>query len=183
MPIQSTDILWKYSIKNPTSGGNSSSQLDQNESLGGFIATTTWPGSALADLFDDISGNENAALTVDYRCVFIHNNHSTLILQNPVIFISNQNTSPGHALPAIGIDTNAASPIGQATAQAVSITNETTAPAGVTFSTPTSQPSGLAIGNLFAGFCRAIWIRRTAVNGDPVNNDGFTLKVIGESLA
>lgn len=183
MPIQSTDILWKYSIKTPISGGNSSPQPDPNQSLGGFISTTTWPGGVLDDLFDDITGAENSALTTDYRCVFIHNNHASLTLFSAVLFISNQNLTVGHAVPAIGIDPTPESIISSLSSQAVSVASETIAPAGVSFSAPMTQNDALVLGDIPAGHCRAAWVRRTAVNGPPVTNDGFTLKVIGETAA
>ena len=53
----------------------------------------------------------------------------------------------------------------------MTVANETTAPAGVSFSAPTTKASGLAMGaNLAAQNVKAYWVRRTATNSAAVNN-------------
>jgi hypothetical protein len=84
---------------------------------------------------------------------------------------------------AIGLDTTAASSAGSAVAQALTIANETTAPVGVTFSTPTTKVAGLTIGDLGPGQCRAYWIKRTANNTGAVNADGFSFSLEGDTSA
>jgi hypothetical protein len=148
-------------------------------SLGDQISTTAWAGGTVNDLFDNISGAENAASTVDYRCIFIHNSNTLNTLENPAVWISAE--TAGGASIAIGVDTTAASAIGAATAQAVTIANETTAPAGITFSSPTTFATGVALSNIAAGSCRAIWIRRTAANTAALSADGVTLSVQGDT--
>jgi hypothetical protein len=180
MAIVAGDILWKLSLKTG-SAGNSGAQPDPNASLGKYISTTAWAGGVLHDLFDRVSGDENAASEAEYRCVFIHNNHATLTWQGPVVWISAE--TAGGAAIAIGIDTTAASAIGASPAQALSVVDENTAPAGVTFSSPTTKGTGLALSDIPAGQCRAIWIRRTAANNAAINNDGGTLQVEGDTAA
>ena len=87
MPIASSDILLKLSI---TSGaaGNAAAQPDPNASLGKYISTTQLSGTALNNLFDDVSGAESAAGDIEYRCVFVHNNHGSLNYQNAVVYLS-----------------------------------------------------------------------------------------------
>lgn len=180
MAITSSDILFKYSIKTGTAG-NQNAQTNQNASLGKYISTTLWPGSTLHDLFDVISGLENTNSAIDYRCIFIHNNHGTLTYQGVVVWISADVT--GGATIQIGVDTTVASGISSSSAQALQVTNETTAPVGVTFSAPTTEGAGLLIGDLMPGQCRAIWIKRIAANTPALNNDGVTLSFGGDSAA
>jgi hypothetical protein len=179
MPIIATDLLWKLSTKSGSAGNSLTSTAAA--SLGKYISTTAWAGGVKNDLFDDVSGAENAASTVDYRCVFIHNAHASITWQSGVVWLTSE--VPGGVTYAIGIDPAAASAIGSAGAQAAEIANETTAPAGVSFSAPTTSGTGLSIGNLAPGQCRAIWIRRTAANTSAVNNDGVTLQITGETGA
>ncbi len=180
MSIASSDLKYKLSITSG-SAGNSATQPDPNASLGKYISTTEITDATLNNLFDDISGDENAASTVDYRCLFIHNSHGSLTLTSPKVWISAE-VSGGAAI-AIGIDTTAQSLIGSASAQALTVANETTAPVGVSFSSPTSKAAGLSLGDLPAGRCRAVWVRRTSSNTSPVDADGATLSVSGDTSA
>lgn len=180
MAITSSDIKLKLSIKTG-SAGNSSAQSDVNQSLGKYISTTEITTATLNNLFDDVSGDENAASDVEYRCIFIHNSHASLTWQSPVVWVASQ--VAGGTSVAIGIDTTAASVIGSSSAQALQVTDESTAPVGVSFSTPTSKGTGLSLGNLAAGYCRAVWVRRTAANNSAVDSDGFTIQVEGDTSA
>lgn len=177
--IQSSEILFKYSVS--AAAGNTTAGTAAG-SLGDQISTTTIPDATLNALFDDISGAENAASTVDYRCIFVHNSNAANALQNAVVWLSAE--TAGGANIAIAIDNIAASAIGAATAQAAVIASETTAPSGVgAFSSPTSFGSGLSLGSIPAGSCRAVWVRRTATNSAALNNDGVTISVQGDTAA
>lgn len=132
-------------------------------------------------MFDDITGDENANLQVDYRCIFIHNNNGSLTLLSPVIWIPSQ--VAGGANVAIGVDPTAASAIGSSSPQAITIATTTTTPAGVTFSAPSSFATGLPLGDIPAGQCKAFWFQRTATNSPALNNDGVTIQVQGDTLA
>lgn len=176
--IVAGDILFKYST---TAGSNGNAGAGTAAgSLGKYISQTAWAGGAANDLFDDISGAENAASTVDYRCIFVHNNNGANILQNAVIWMSAE--TAGGANIAIATDNIAASAIGAAPAQAAQIASETTAPSGVSaFSSPTTQGAGLALGNIGVGQCKAFWVRRTATNSSALSNDGVTIAVAGDT--
>uniref|UniRef100_A0A6M3L9I6 Uncharacterized protein n=1 Tax=viral metagenome TaxID=1070528 RepID=A0A6M3L9I6_9ZZZZ len=180
MAIVAGDILFKLSIKTG-SAGNSLAQSDVNASLGKYISTTQITDATLNNLFDDVSGDENAASDVEYRCIFVHNAHATLTWQNVVAWLSAE--VGGGANAAIAIDDIAASPIGQATAQADEVANENTAPTGEAFSSPTTKATGLALGNIAAGYCRAIWVKRSAANSAALNNDGVTVRCEGDTAA
>lgn len=180
MAIASGDILWKLATTSG-SAGDSTAQGNANNSLGKYMSTTAWAGGVLHDLFDAISGAENAASEAEYRCVFIHNNHATLTYQAPFVWISAE--TAGGAAIAIGVDTTAESAKGSASAQALTIANEDTAPAGVTFTSPTTKGAGIALSDIPAGHCRAIWVRRTASNSAAQNADGATLQIEGDTAA
>lgn len=179
MPIVSGDIKFRLSVT--TGPGNSTAQGDPNASLGEFMSTTDLVDATVGNLFDNVSGDENAASDVEYRCLFIYNSHGTLTWQSPVVWISAEVGSGANA--AIGIDTTAASANNSASAQAIEVANESTAPGGVSFSSPTTKGTGLALGDLDAGECRAIWIRRTATNSAAVDSDGVTITAEGDTAA
>ncbi|HEY9265996.1 MAG TPA: hypothetical protein VIQ11_15470 [Mycobacterium sp.] len=174
--IVPSEHLWKFSVA--AAAGNTTAGTAAT-SLGDQISTTQWAGGVANDLFDDITGAENAASTVDYRCLFIHNSNASNPLENAVVYLSAE--TGGGAAIAVGADPTAASAIGSASAQAVTIANETTAPAGVTFSSPTNAATGVALGTIPAGQCKAFWVRRTAANTAALSNDGVTLAITGDT--
>lgn len=178
MPVQSSDVLYKLSVTTG-SAGNTTAQGNVNSSLGKYISTTQLTDNVLNNLFEDISGDENAASTVDYRCVFIHNAHASLSLTSTFLWISSE-VALGASI-AIGLDPAGATAVGSAPVQATTIANELAIPAGVSFSSPTSKGVGLNIGTLAAGQCIAFWIRRTAINNAALNNDGATFSVEGDT--
>ena len=180
MPIVTGDILYKYSVA--AAAGNTTAGTAAG-SLGDQISTTQIADATLNALFDDVTGDENAASEAEYRCIFVHNAHASLTLQSAVVWLSAE--VAGGASIAIAIDDIAASAIGSGSAQADTVADENTAPGtGVgAFSSPTTKGAGLALGNLGPGQCRAVWVRRTAANSAALNNDGVTLRVEGDTAA
>lgn len=178
MAIQTSDILAKLAT---TSGaaGNSTAQAAPNASLGKYMSSTQIVDATTNNLFDDISGDENAASTVDYRCFFFHNNHAGITLKSAKVWIFSEVS--GGASVAIGLDASGVKAANSATAQATTIANETTAPLNVTFSTPTTKASGLSVGDIPASSCIGIWVRRTAANSSAKNNDGATIRIEGDT--
>src|SRR3990167_7581287 len=177
MAITATDILFKLSIKTGTAG-NQNAQTDVNESLGKYISTTQITDATLNNYFDDVSGQENADSDVEYRCIFIHNAHATLTWQSVVVWLSAE--VGGGTSIALAVDGVAASLIGSASAQADEVADESTAPTGESFSAPTTKGTGLSVGDIAAGYCRAIWVRRTAADTGTVTDDGATISAEGD---
>lgn len=162
MPIVSTDIQYRLS------GG--AANADPLASLGGAKSSV----SAGTNLFDDVPSAEAAAGRVEYRCVYIHNNHGTESYLAPIaLWIAANTPSPGTVID-IGIGTAALN----ATEQTVA--NETTAPSGVTFTSPSSFATGLSIPTIPAGQHRSVWIRRTVSAGAAAFADSATLSVQGD---
>ncbi len=179
VPIATTDIKFKYATSAGAAGNSNAGAA--NTSLGKYISTTEVPTATLNALFDDISGAENAALDVEYRCVFIHNSHGSLTLTAPILWVEAQFADG--ASVAIGLDTTAPTVIASAPVQALTVATEQDAPAGVVFSTPITKGTGLALASIPAGQCAAFWVKRTAANSDAMNGDGFTFRVEGDTGA
>jgi hypothetical protein len=181
MPIVDTDIVFRLSIPG-AAAGDADAQPDPNDSLGEFMSTTALDlGTPLNNLFDDVSGAENAASDVEYRCIFVLNDHASLTLQSAKVWL--QSEVAGGASIAIGLDPAGNVARNSGTDQAATVATEQDAPAGVSFSSPASEGAALSIGDLDADDVRAIWIRRTAANTAALNNDGVTLRVKGDTAA
>lgn len=174
--IIASELEWRFSVVSGAIGNSVAGSAAG--SLGGKLSTTAWANNAT--LFDDISGTENANSTVDYRGVFLANLNTANAYQNAVHYISAE--VAGGASVAIGTDGTAASAFNVAagTNQMVVIANETTAPAGVTFSAPTTAAAGVSLGSIPATNCKGMWVRRTAANTS-AQADGFTWAVSGDT--
>lgn len=177
MPIVATDLETRLSVKTGSAGDSTAGTA--LGSLGKYMSTTVPTTASLNNLFDDISGSENLASDVEYRCIFLLNDHQTLTLQSAVVWISQEYT--GGAAVAIGLDPAGVVDRDSASAQAAEIADESTAPAGVSFSSPNDKGSGLAIGDIPPNDCIAIWVRRTATNSAALALDGGTLKYEGDT--
>jgi hypothetical protein len=178
MAITATDILYKFSVSaaaGDTTAGTAAT------SLGDQVSTTQITDATLHNLFDIVTGPENAASEAEYRCIFVHNNHATLTWENVVVWLSAE--VGGGAVAAISVDTTGITAKGSGSAQAKTIANEDTAPTSQTFTSPTTKGTGIAIGNIPAGSVQGIWVRRTTANTGAVNNDGVTIRCEGDTAA
>lgn len=179
MAITSTDIAVNLSVKTG-SAGNTAAGTAAN-SLGKYVSTTVMPAGANG-LFDNISGDENAASATDYRCVFVVNNHASLTLLGAKIWIAGE--IAGGANIAIATDNIGPVAKGSTAAQAAEIANETTAPSGVSaFTAPTTKAAGLTLGDLGPGQVKAVWVKRSATNSAALNADGVTFSISGDTAA
>lgn len=172
MPILSSEIEFRLS------GG--ASNTDPNASLGGAMSTvgggliTT---AVLNNLWDDVSGDESAAGDTEYRCIYVRNANASLTLSSAVLWIQSVSTSPDttFALALAGEGKGGT---------AETVANESTAPTGETFTSPTSKGAGLSLGNLANGEFYPVWIRRVVGSGaSAFNNDSVTLRVEGDTPA
>lgn len=176
--ITAAEIVFRYTTTSGSAGDSTAGTAAG--SLGKYASSTAWAGGSLNDLFDDISGAENAASTVDYRGIAILNNNASNTLENAVVYISAE--TAGGASVAVAVDSTAASAKGSASAQMLQIANETTAPAGpLSFSSPTTIGTGLSLGNIAVANVKGIWIRRTAANSVALSSDGVTIAVTGDT--
>ena len=178
MAITATDILFKFSVA--AAAGNTTAGTAAG-SLGDQISTTAITDASLHNLFDQISGDENAASDVEYRGFFVHNNHGSLTWENVVVWLSAE--VGGGANAAISVDTTGITAVGSASPQMKTIADESTAPATQSFSSPTTKGTALPIGNIPAGSVAGIWVRRSATASGAVNNDGVTIRCEGDTAA
>ena len=163
MPIVSSDIKYRLS------GG--AANTDPTLSLGGIISTT----DAAASIFDNVSSAEALAGDTEYRCIYIKNNHGTLTLLAPKVWLQ-ANTPSGDTAAEISLGTSAVSGTEQ------TIADENTSPTGTTFVSAANEGAGLSLGDLAPGATKAIWIKRTVTAGAAAASDGFTVRVKGDTL-
>lgn len=188
--IVPSDILFYLSAPSASAGFTTAGTA--GSSWGGYISTTQLNSSVTLDnLFTDITGAENAADQIDYACLFILNNTASgNSMLNTVAWLPLANFVSGGANVALGADPTGITVKTVSSLQAVKITSNTVAPSGVsTYVTPQSSaptsPSytgGLQIGTVAPGSCFAVWIKRTATNSAPVNNDGLGVQVIFDTM-
>jgi hypothetical protein len=155
MPITTPDFVTRLS------GG--ASNAVGNAALGGVKSSEAMP-SSIDGLFDTTGAAEAVAGRVEYRCVYLHNANGADVMTDARVFIQANTPLAGTTLD-IGVGTSAVN----ATEQ--TIANETTAPAGVSFSAPGDAASGIVLGNIPAGQHRAIWLRRTVTAGSGSSAD------------
>ena len=169
--IVASDIVYRFTTTSGSAGDSTAGAAAT--SLGKYASTSAWSGGTLHDLFDAISGAENAASQVDYRGLAVLNNNAANTAFSCSAYLSAE--TAGGASIAIGADTTAASAKGSASAQMLQIASDTTAPSGVSFSSPTTDGSGISMGDIAVANVKGIWIRRTAANTSALSADGFTL--------
>lgn len=162
MPIVASDIKYRLS-------GGASNTLP-TASLGGAKSST----EAGANIFDTVSGAEGAAGDVEYRCVYVHNNHGSLALQGAQVWIQ-ANTPSADSEIEIGLGTSGINGTEQ------TVADEQTAPTGVTFDLAEDAANALSIGDIPAGQHKAVWIKRTITAAAAAASDGFTLRSRGDT--
>jgi hypothetical protein len=163
-PIAATDIHFRLS------GG--AANASQNASLGGAKSTTT---DASASLFDDVTGAESASGDTEYRGVYVSNEHGTLAYLAPRVWISPDT-------PSADTDADIALAVEAVNVAMATITDENTAPAGVTFAnTAISYATGLAIPDVPAGQYKGVWLKRVVNAGAAAFADSFTVNVQGDT--
>lgn len=164
MPIIEADLEFRLS-----GGANNE---DPDAALGGAMSTKAAgviDNEAMDNVFDDVTGDESKAGDVEYRGVYIKNDHATLTLQGAKLWITQDADSAD--------DTTAIALADEAVNSAMeSIANEATAPSGPTFSAPTTKEAALTIGDIPAGQFKGIWIRRT-ISAAAAADDAVTFKI------
>ncbi len=169
MPITSSDIQQRLS------GGGANT--DPNAALGGAKSSTQITDNTLHNLFDKVTGDESAAGDTEYRCFYLHNAHATLTWEAVKVWIGTQTPSADTSVE-IGLGTSAVNGTEQ------TVANESSAPSGVTFSSPSNKAGGLSIGDIPAGQHKAIWVKRiVSAAAAAVNSDSFVINFEGDTAA
>ena len=171
MSVVASDMLMKFSVSaaaGDTTAGTAAT------SLGDQVSTTQVTDNVSQNLFDNVTGAEASAGDTEYRCVFVHNNHATDTATNVIVSVQSEVALGGTA--TLAVDNIGATAKGSASAQALTVANENTAPSGGagvgTFGATAT------IGTLTAGQVAGIWVKRVVgASTAALTNDGFTFRI------
>lgn len=173
MSVAGTDMNLKYSVA--AAAGNTTAGV-QATSLGDQVSTTQLATSGLNVQFDDVSSAEASAGDTEYRCFFVCNDHATDSALNVTISVQTQATKSTWTVAADNIGVTAK---GSASAQALTIANENTAPSGG--AGVGAFGSSASLGTIPAGSVAAFWVRRvTAASTTALTADTATLRIGGD---
>ena len=159
------------SLKAYLSGGSSND--DPLLSLGGDPSSTTVP----TGLFDPVNGDESAIGDISYRLFYVKNestNEDGWI--NPVMWIDEESVVAGYAFALAAAGKNGSED---------PVDDEATAPAGVSFASPTTKADGIALpdGPYLQNDFVGIWVRRTVPAGAPsADSDPIVFAIEGDTV-
>ena len=175
MAVVAADMKLKFSVAAAT--GNSSAGTAAG-ALGDQVSTTELTTNVIGNLFDDVSAAEATAGDVEYRCVFVCNDNATDTAFNVAVAIQTEVAMGANydlALDLIGVTAR-----GSASAQALTIANENTAPSGGA-GVGAFGDGPLAIGTMGPLTVQGVWVRRTVTAATAAaTGDGATIRISGE---
>jgi hypothetical protein len=150
-----------FEVRLSGGGSNTDERLSIGGAMGAVVVVdpTDISGALIENIFDRIIGSAALVGQTDYRLVYLHNKHATYDA-DVVAWIAAQPTD-SHLHFAIGAPVEAAGAIVTGPA------DRFTAPSGVTFSSPSSSGTGVALGTIAHGSFRGLWIRRIADPNTP----------------
>lgn len=125
---------------------------DPNLSLGGDTSSTE-VSPTLHGLFDAVSSVEAESGDAEYRAVSIKNTNGAESAINTIAYISQESTGTMDEV-AIGYENGIQT-----------VANESTAPAGVAFTTPLTKATGVSLGTIASGGVKRLWVRWTITAG------------------
>lgn len=174
--ITAAEILFRLTTVAGAAGNSTAST--PAASIGKYASTTLF--NTGDQLFDDITGAENAQGATDYRAVAIHNTNGANPLVAAVAYLSAE-TNGGASL-TLAADTTAPSAIGSAAAQLLTGTSDTAGPqTALTYSAPTTAAAGVPLGTVGVAQVKGLWAKRTATNSAALTGDGATIAVAGDT--
>lgn len=142
------------------------------------VVAASLPGSSVTNsitvanrtetIFDDVTKDESYAGVTRYRCLYLKNVSSDAKKAVKLYIADN---TPGADTVSIGLD-----PAG-VNGTAATIANENTAPAGVTFTAPTTVGEALSIGDLAANAYYPFWIKELVPAGVTEQTDANTFRL------
>ncbi|MGK2898612.1 MAG: hypothetical protein ACSLE9_07975 [Burkholderiaceae bacterium] len=180
MAVESADVEIRLTTKAGAAGDSTAST--PAASLGKYASTTVLTDATLENLFDNVLGAEAAAGRTTYRAIAVYNSHPTDTWESVAAYIPSQ--IAGGADLSIGVDPAGPSDIDSAGAQGEEIATETDAPAGVTFSTPSTYGDGIVLGDLAPDECVIVWARLVVpADTNALSLDGALIAVRGLSDA
>ena len=170
MAIAASDIKLRIS-------GSSASATDPNGSFGGAMSTVSGgiiTTNVLNNDMDDITSAEASTGITIYHNYYYKNEHATLTYISPKFYIDTQ-TNSGDTSVEMALVAEAKN------VATTRLTNETTAPSGITFTTPANYAGGIAIGSLDAADYRGIWVKYIVGSSASAVLDAYTLGIQGDS--
>ena len=170
MAIAASDIKLRIS-------GASASATDPNGSYGGAMSTVSGgiiTTNVLNNDMDDITSAEASTGITIYHNYYYKNEHATLTYISPKFYIDTQ-TNSGDTSVEMALVAEAKN------VATTRLTNETTAPSGITFTTPANYAGGIAIGSLDAADYRGIWVKYIVGSSASAVLDAYTLGIQGDS--
>lgn len=170
MAIAASDIKLRIS-------GASASATDPNGSYGGAMSTVSGGiivTNVLNNDMDDITSAEASSGITIYHNYYYKNEHATLTYISPKFYIDTQ-TNSGDTSVEMALVAEAKN------VATTRLTNETTAPSGITFTTPANYAGGIAIGSLDAADYRGIWVKYIVGSSASAVLDAYTLGIQGDS--
>jgi hypothetical protein len=183
MAIDAAELLVKRSTGSLSGNGNASAATAA-QSLGGQMSSSQIVNATIGELFDDVTGSENAINEVEYRCFFFHTSDTALSLTNARVYLAGE--TAGGAGIAIALDTIGVLAYNTASAMADTVVDENTAPSpALTFTSPTTYAGGLVpggTGTVGPNQAFAVWVRRTAANSAALDPDGVVIRLEGDTL-
>lgn len=134
------------------------------------------------NLFDDVAKADALSGMSDYRCIYIHNSHTTEDILQVGVYGYGSSGNPAVAGDKYWVGADPAGlGNGSTTGVAVTIANENTAPAGVTFTSP-EVGTPLLLGSIGPLQSCALWIKRVVPPAlyavTPDDSVVFGLKII-----
>lgn len=171
------EVQYLLSAPNASAGYISASTVYNSN---GMFASTTQIDTAVAqnNLFPDLTGPQNAALQVDYQCLFVYNSDTSQSMVNSIAWIPSGSVTSGAINWAIALDTTGVSNYNAISQQAILIANPYIAPAGITsWASPSpSTAGGITLGTIGPRQVYPIWVRRSAT-GQTATPAAFSLQV------
>jgi len=157
------------------SGGSDNG--DPTQSLGGAISTAIpgqLPSGKLGNLWPFVTpAQQITGIAARYRCIYVQNNNDTDTIKQARLYFQSENKDSDITV-TIGLDRAGLNGV------AVTIANENTAPAGVTFTRPVSYDHGLSLGDITAGDFYPFWIKQTVIpHAKTYYADAYVLRVQG----
>ena len=178
MAVVSADIKKRLSTQSGAAGNSTAST--PAASIGKYMSTTDIDDATVENIFSNITAAEAAAGKTVYRCFFVYNAHASQSWDSVKVWMDSQTVGGGDV--TVGLDPAGAVTYNQAGAQAAVPTNDTTAPASVSFSAPTSEGAALSLGSIGALKCYAVWLRLVVpADVSSINLDNVIIKVKGQS--
>jgi hypothetical protein len=150
-------------IYHKLSGG--AANANHAASIGGAISSVAAPAS----IFGSLNSASFTGGSTRYRCIYVLTDQS---LDDVKAWISSE-TPSANTTVALGWGSSAAA------GTEPTIANEFTAPAGVTFSAPSSEATAINGGDIDAADWRALWIRYTITATTPITFEQFSITTTG----